>query len=535
MCYLLEAATLLGVKICRVCGFPKEQSDFSVNKKNRDGRDSRCKSCRSDVYESNKGSILAKAKALYQANPEQFRTRRSACYTRNKDTINAARRAKRKSDPSVRQSELKRRHEVRKQCFDALGGACKNCNISDHDVLCVDHVFDDGQAERESGVALITIWRKVICGQDPGRFQLLCFSCNLRKSILRDRIGPKIGTQKVCATCHHSFDFSHFKLDAKYGDGRYYECRRCTRNRVVALKLTAILVVGEPKCVKCSCSDALVLTFDHIHDDGHLTRTEDGLGESLYRRIIHNDVDSSRFQILCLNCNLKKHRMRIGAGLTIAGFSAMRDSSGLSSTPPDPTITEVTPQEFSFEEADVCLFTDLNSSVEFLHQHHYGGYGRYGSLHVACLVRGQIAAIAKFASPIRQEVVSSLGFAYSEVLELDRFCISPAFRKKNLASFFLSSTARIVHRERPFIKGLVSFADPEQGHTGRIYLAANWRPVPGRVRSDYVYESKDGARIHKKTVFDNAKRRGLKEFQYADQTGLKKVAILGKKKFFLSF
>ncbi len=387
-----------------------------------------------------------------------------------------------------------------------------------------------------SGVTPLTVWRKVIRGEDPGRYQLLCFNCNLKKSILRNRIGAPSGRDKRCSTCSTSKDLSYFKSDRKYPDGLYYECRPCTRSRILALKVDAITRVGSGSCLceYCKSGDLWSLTFDHVDDDGDSTRDSDGLGESLYRRIVRGKIDTSRFQVLCLNCNLKKHKDRSGAKLATAGFKALSPQPA-ARLPSPSEASELDPTLVEFQFSDVVPSVDDSpkASVVFLQKHHYAGYGRAGSVHVVFHVGGELAAVAKFASAIRQEVATSAGLDYGRTLELDRFCVGPAFRKKNLPSFLLSSAVRCVQKVRPDVAGFVSFADPAQGHSGAIYKAANWKEVVGRIRSDYQYVGLDGKIVHKKTVFDQAKARLVSETVYAADLRLQKVSIPAKKKFVL--
>jgi len=518
------------VKTCRICNIIQPLDAFSRTKGNSDGLDSRCRKCRASVYQTNKLEVLERAKARYIANPDLFRARKRESNAKHTDSRNARRRSR--WDHKSRALQNNTRHSIRSKCFDTLGGKCLKCEITDYDVLCVDHIEDDGKQERESGVASITIWRKVIRSSNPGRYQLLCFNCNLRKSILRDRIGTLTKNYKKCATCSSMKDTSFFKCHSKHQDGRYYECRSCTRNRVISLKAVAITKVGMNKCSSCDEHDLITLTFDHVNEDGHLSRQHDGLGEVLYRRVINGTVDTNRFQVLCLNCNLKKHKRFSGAKLSVSGFESLKEIHFINHSEILNSNTAITdPTEFNFKDSKISITNSIPDMVTFLQKWHYSGYGRSGSIHIVCHINGEIAAVAKFASAIRQEVVTSLGLKYGSVLELDRFCINPKYQKKNFGSFFLAASSKIVKSVRTDLTALVSFADPAQGHQGTIYRASNWTEAPGRLRNDYQYQDVDGKIIHKKTIFDSAKVRGLKELQYASNIGLIKIKIPAKRKF----
>jgi hypothetical protein len=83
----------------------------------------------------------------------------------------------------------------------------------------------------------------------------------------------------------------------------------------------------------------------------------------------------------------------------------------------------------------------------------------------------------------------------------------------------------------PTIKMLVSFADHEEGHIGTIYKAANW-VHDGEVEPSYYYML-DGRMVHKKTVWDRAKKMQMLEINYANANGYTKIPSKSKSRFIL--
>lgn len=59
------------------------------------------------------------------------------------------------------------------------------------------------------------------------------------------------------------------------------------------------------KCARCGFNDSRALQIDHVNDDGADERREIGGHKCLYWvKILRNlQKDSTRYQILCANCN----------------------------------------------------------------------------------------------------------------------------------------------------------------------------------------------------------------------------------------
>lgn len=60
---------------------------------------------------------------------------------------------------------------------------CNNCGIGDIDVLCLDHINNNGVDHRkQAGIVGGKIYRWLIKNNYPKGFQVLCFNCNMKKS-----------------------------------------------------------------------------------------------------------------------------------------------------------------------------------------------------------------------------------------------------------------------------------------------------------------------------------------------------------------
>jgi len=106
------------------------------------------------------------------------------------------------------------------------------------------------------------------------------------------------------------YDDAH-KEDRKVYRGLYKK-REWERRR--ALKLTVFghySVMGHPKCAFCGIDDMDVLCLDHINNDGarERRRGKGVYGAGIYYRLRRTGYPQG-YQILCMNCNLKKEIQR---------------------------------------------------------------------------------------------------------------------------------------------------------------------------------------------------------------------------------
>ena len=74
---------------------------------------------------------------------------------------------------------------ARLQAIIAYGGCCSCCGETNADFLCLDHINNDGAEERRqpggSGYTLPARLRRE--GYPKGRYQVLCYNCNMAKGL----------------------------------------------------------------------------------------------------------------------------------------------------------------------------------------------------------------------------------------------------------------------------------------------------------------------------------------------------------------
>lgn len=100
-----------------------------------------------------------------------------------------------------------------------------------------------------------------------------------------------------------------------------------------------------------------------------------------------------------------------------------------------------------------------------------------------------LQGVALWIPPTRTAAEAISGDRWVGVLSLSRLVVDPD-TPRNAASYLLAASMRRIDRERWPI--LVTYADTNQGHSGAIYRATNWR-CDGPVPAGDVWQMPDGS------------------------------------------
>lgn len=175
-----------------------------------------------------------------------------------------------------------------------------------------------------------------------------------------------------------------------------------------------------------------------------------------------------------------------------------------------------------------CRRIDSKLSASFLDSYHYQRSGRSGVSYGA-FSGDELVAVGVFCGVTRVETATKQNVALDEIRELVRSCIHPAYQAANFATWFISRCRKLLRSEFPIIKLLVSFADPNFGHSGIIYKADNWS-FDGFSSPSYWYVRKSKM-IHKRGVWTRAIKSGVSEGEQASKEKLTKVTARPKLRF----
>jgi len=114
-------------------------------------------------------------------------------------------------------------------------------------------------------------------------------------------------------------------------------------------------------------------------------------------------------------------------------------------------------------------------------------------------------------------------------LELLRFYVEDG-TVPNTESFFLASCLRQIKKIEDKVTGVITYADPTEGHRGTIYKASNFTLI-GMTEPSFHYLDTEGHRFHKKSIWQKAKKARIPIKEYAQFLNLKRIEEKPKLKF----
>lgn len=119
-------------------------------------------------YKSHKEKLIARQKRYYEAHTEKILITQKAYKIAHKDEIAAITKA---YDTALK-----------KAAFEAYGGCeCKWCGEVDFQLLCLDHVNNDGSKHRKETGKGTSFYRWLKTHNYPSGLQVLCWNCNMAK------------------------------------------------------------------------------------------------------------------------------------------------------------------------------------------------------------------------------------------------------------------------------------------------------------------------------------------------------------------
>lgn len=175
--------------------------------------------------------------------------------------------------------QITERHiSLQKEVLTHYGGgklACVICGESHLACLSIDHVNNNGAAERRSvGYGGLGFYSLLKSRGFPDGYQTLCMNCQAAKSYTVGASGSKAWRRKL-------------KLDVL----TYYGSGACA-------------------CVECGETRLNCLTIDHVNGGGTRHRSQLGFGGFKFYTYLKRNGFPDNYQTLCMNCQFQKRKER---------------------------------------------------------------------------------------------------------------------------------------------------------------------------------------------------------------------------------
>lgn len=143
---------------------------------------------------------------------------------------------------------------------------------------------------------------------------------------------------------------------------------------------------------------------------------------------------------------------------------------------------------------------DNDAARLFMSRHHYTHTCPKPVLAYGVYHNGKMQCCVVYGRPVGKNLSSSIweGGNDNECLELVRL-FSYDECPKNIESWSISNSIKMIRRDMPQIKVLVSYADTGAGHIGYIYQASSWQYIGIGSSEHKIFI--DGERQHRRTLY----------------------------------
>lgn len=112
-----------------------------------------------------------------------------------------------------------------------------------------------------------------------------------------------------------------------------------------------------------------------------------------------------------------------------------------------------------------------------------------------------------FGGGANNNLAKSFNLYNGEILELERVALNG---KQEQTSKAVSLALKVLHKENPIVKMIVSYADHRQKHLGIIYQATNWLYLGKTITTDFQYFY-NGKWTHERTINSKKNKEELKQ------------------------
>lgn len=147
---------------------------------------------------------------------------------------------------------------------------------------------------------------------------------------------------------------------------------------------------------------------------------------------------------------------------------------------------------------------DSASARAFVKAHHYSGKVTNNSqLHLGVFLNSRLHGVMQFGPSLDKRKIQGLveGTKWHEFLELNRMAFDDIL-PRNSESRALSIAFRMIRKNAPQVKWIISFADATQCGDGTIYRAAGF-VLTAIKKNDQIWIAPDQARVYSRLTLTN--------------------------------
>jgi hypothetical protein len=161
-------------------------------------------------------------------------------------------------------------------------------------------------------------------------------------------------------------------------------------------------------------------------------------------------------------------------------------------------------------------------AVPFVKAHHYSGkVVNNSNLHFGAFLDGRLHGVMSFGSPMDKRKVLGLveGTGWNEMIELNRMAFDE-YLPRNSESYCIGKALRMIKKNAPQIKWILSFADGCSCGDGTIYRASNFI-LTGIKKNKEIILLPDGSKIAKLSLHTSANdpRKELNGKSFSEVSG----------------
>lgn len=134
----------------------------------------------------------------------------------------------------------------------------------------------------------------------------------------------------------------------------------------------------------------------------------------------------------------------------------------------------------------------------FVMKHHYSGkIVQNSKLHFGAFLDGKLHGVLSYgpSTDKRRMIPLVEGTGWDNFIELNRMAFDD-YLPKNAESYCIGKTLRMIKKQAPQVKWVISFADGTQCGDGTIYRASNF-VLTGIKENNAILQLLDGTKIHK--------------------------------------